>query len=169
MERWFRTVRLQLLPTLQPEDKTSREAINRHLWVWVEGDYHRNPRRGLDGDTPADRRARCCEDVRLAEGDTSDLFLFAQKRRVQADRTVSLDSVAYEVDATLVGETVTLRYDPVRPREQRSVQVLAARQACRAGAPCRCVRQLLRTSRPHDEGAATVSPGAIHARRTAHA
>jgi transposase InsO family protein len=123
MERWFRTVRLQLLPTLQPEDKTSLEAINRRLWAWVEGEYHRNPHRGLDGDTPADRWARCSDDVRLAEGDTSDLFLFEQKRRVQADRTVSLDSVAYEVDATLVGETVTLRYDPARPREQRSVQV----------------------------------------------
>lgn len=123
MERWFRTVRLQLMPTLQPEDRASLEAINRRLWAWVEGEYHRNPHRGLDGDTPADRWATCSDDVRLPEADTSDLFLFEQKRRVQTDRTVSLDGVAYEVDATLVGETVTLRYDPARPREQRSVQV----------------------------------------------
>jgi transposase InsO family protein len=123
MERWFRTVRLQLLPTLQPEDKTSLEALNRRLWAWVEGEYHRSPHRGLEGDTPADRWAACSEEVRLPDGDTSELFLFEQKRRVQADRTVSLDGVAYEVDATLIGETVTLRYDPARPREQRSVQV----------------------------------------------
>lgn len=123
MERWFRTVRLQLLPTLQPEDKKSLEAINRRLWAWVEGEYHRNPHRGLDGDTPADRWAQRSDEVRLPDSDTSDMFLFEQKRRVQADRTVSLDGVAYEVDATLVGETVTLRYDPARPREQRSVQV----------------------------------------------
>ena len=51
------------------------------------------------------------------------MFLFEQKRRVQADRTVSLDGIAYEVDATLVGETVVLRYDPSRPREQRAVQI----------------------------------------------
>lgn len=123
MERWFRTVRLQLLPTLQPEDKTSLEALNRRLWAWVEGEYHRSPHRGLEGDTPADRWAACSDEVRLPSGDLSELFLFEQKRRVQADRTVSLDSVAYEVDATLVGETVTLRYDPARPREQRNVQV----------------------------------------------
>jgi hypothetical protein len=111
------------MPTLQPEDRASLEAINRRLWAWVEGEYHRNPHRGLDGDTPAERWATCSDDVRLPETDTSDLFLFEQKRRVQTDRTVSLDGVAYEVDATLGGETVTLRYDPARPREQRSVQV----------------------------------------------
>jgi len=123
MERWFRTVRLQLLPTLQPEDRRSLEAINRRLWAWVEGEYHRAPHRGLDDETPADRWARCSDEVRLASSDISDLFLFEQKRRVQADRTVSLDGIAYEVDAMLVSETVVLRYDPSRPREQRTVQV----------------------------------------------
>lgn len=123
MERWFRTVRLQLLPTLQPEDRRSLDAINRRLWAWVEGEYHRNPHRGLDGETPADRWAKCSDEVQLPLGDISDLFLFEQKRRVQADRTVSLDGIAYEVDAMLVGETVVLRYDPSRTREQRAVQV----------------------------------------------
>lgn len=123
MERWFRTVRLQLLPTLQPEDKKSLDAINRRLWAWVEGEYHRNPHRGIEGDSPADRWASHSDDVRLPPDDISELFLFEQKRRVQADRTVSLDGIAYEVDATLVGETVLLRYDPSRPREQRAVHV----------------------------------------------
>jgi hypothetical protein len=123
MERWFRTVRLQLLPTLQPEDKKSIDAINRRLWAWVEGEYHRNPHRGLEGETPADRWATHSEDVRFPPDDLSELFLFEQKRRVQADRTVALDGIAYEVDATLVGETVVLRYDPSRPREQRTVQI----------------------------------------------
>jgi transposase InsO family protein len=123
MERWFRTVRLQLLPTLQPEDRRSLEAINRRLWAWVEGEYHRSPHRGLDGETPADRWAMHSDEVRLPTGDLAELFLFEQKRRVQADRTISLDGVAYEVDAILVGETVVLRYDPARPREQRAVQI----------------------------------------------
>lgn len=123
MERWFRTVRLQLLPTLQPEDLKSLDTINRRLWSWVEGEYHRSPHRGLEGATPADRWAMCSDEVRLPSSDPSDLFLFEQKRRVHSDRTVSLDGVAYEVDATLVGETVTLRYDPARPPQQRSLQV----------------------------------------------
>jgi putative transposase len=55
-------------------------------------------------------------DVRIPgpELDLRELFLFEQKRRVQRDRTVSLDGVLYEVDAALVGQTVTVRYDPSR-------------------------------------------------------
>lgn len=44
--------------------------------------------------------------------DLDDLFLFEATRKVQKDRTVSLNGVIYEVDAALVGERVTLRYDP---------------------------------------------------------
>lgn len=44
--------------------------------------------------------------------DLDDLFLFEATRKVQTDRTVSLDGIVYEVDAALVGERVTLRYDP---------------------------------------------------------
>jgi hypothetical protein len=53
-------------------------------------------------------------DVRVPgpEVDLREMFLFEQKRRVQRDRTVSLDGVLYEVDAALVGEVVVLRYDP---------------------------------------------------------
>lgn len=53
-------------------------------------------------------------DVRVPgpEVDLREMFLFEQKRRVQRDRTVSLEGVLYEVDAALVGEVVVLRYDP---------------------------------------------------------
>ena len=47
--------------------------------------------------------------------DLDEVFLFEAKRKVQKDRTVSLNGVVYEVDAALVGETVTLRYDPAAP------------------------------------------------------
>ena len=47
--------------------------------------------------------------------DLDDLFLFEAKRRVMKDRTVSLHGRLYEVDAVLVGQTVTLRYDPDAP------------------------------------------------------
>jgi len=54
------------------------------------------------------------QDVRIPgpELDLRELFLFEQKRRVHKDRTVSLDGVLYEVDAALVGQVVTLHYDP---------------------------------------------------------
>lgn len=114
IERWFRTVRLQLLPTLGVGDTASLEALNRRLWAWVEAEYHQSPHRGLDGQTPLDRWALTSCEVRLPEPglDLADLFLFEEKRKVARDRTVSLHGVLYEVDALLVGQTVTLRFDP---------------------------------------------------------
>lgn len=116
-ERWFRSVRMQLLPTLTEADTKNLDALNRRLWGWVEGEYHMSPHRGLDGTTPLDRWTMSAQDIRLVgpECDLDDLFLFEEKRKVQRDRTVSLHGVVYEVDASLVGETVTLRFDPSRP------------------------------------------------------
>jgi transposase InsO family protein len=115
-ERWFRTVRMQLLPSLDAADLLSLGALNRRLWAWVESEYHMSPHKGLDGMTPLDRWMMAAHDVRQVgpESDLDDMFLFEQKRKVQRDRTVSLHGVVYEVDASLVGETVTLRFDPSR-------------------------------------------------------
>jgi transposase InsO family protein len=115
-ERWFRSVRMQLMSTLGETDLKSVDALNRRLWTWVEGEYHMSPHRGLDGATPLDRWMTAAHDVRLVgpECDLDDLFLFEQKRKVQRDRTVSLGGIVYEVDASVVGETVTLRFDPSR-------------------------------------------------------
>jgi putative transposase len=115
-ERFFRTVRMQLLPTLGEIDLGSLDALNRRLWAWVEGEYHQSPHKGLDGATPLDAWAMRSGDVRGAgpELDLREMFLLEASRRVRADRTVSLDGVVYEVDASLVGEKVTLRFDPAK-------------------------------------------------------
>lgn len=124
-ERWFRTVRMQLLPRLSATDLASLDALNRRLWAYIEGEYHQAPHRGLGGEeTPLDRWAKAGDEVRFGNDlDLDDLFLVEAKRRVQKDRTVSLDGMIYEVDAMLVGATVTLRFDPSRPG--REVQVWA--------------------------------------------
>jgi putative transposase len=116
-ERWFRTVRMQLLPTLSEADTSNLDALNRRLWAWVEAEYHHHPHRGLDDQTPLDRWAMAAAEVRLVgpECDLDESCLFELKRRVQKDRTVSLHGVVYEVEAALVGQTVTLRFDPSRP------------------------------------------------------
>lgn len=117
IERFFRTVRLQLMPVLSPADTASIDALNRRLWAFIEGEYHQRPHKGLDGETPLDRWAQVSDEVRLPEpgGDLGALFLFEEKRKVARDRTVSLRGVLYEVDAVLVGQTVTLRFDPTQP------------------------------------------------------
>jgi transposase InsO family protein len=127
IERWFQSVRGQLLTRLAAEDTASLQALNRRLAVWIEGEYHHTPHRGLDGVTPLEQWARTAEAVRFPEPglDLADLFLFETERKVQKDRTVSLNGVVYEVDAALVGEKVTLRFDPGAPPE-RPIQVCHA-------------------------------------------
>ena len=124
IERFFRTVRAQLLTRLSAEDTRSLEALNRRLAGWIEGEYHHTPHHGLDGETPLERWAQSAEEVRFPEPDLDldDLFLFEAKRKVNKDRTVSLAGVLYEVEAALVGAKVTLRYDPLAP-PARPVQV----------------------------------------------
>jgi hypothetical protein len=124
IERWFKTVRGQLLTRLTEEDTARLGALNRRLHAWVEGEYHHAPHRGLGGPTPLEQWAQTGAAVRFPEPDLDldDLFLFEAQRKVQKDRTVSLNGVIYEVDAALVGEKVTLRFDPAAAA-QRPVQV----------------------------------------------
>ena len=117
IERWFRTARKSVLAKLEERDTRDLEALNRRLHAWIEGEYHATPHRGLKGMTPLDRWAVTAGDVRYPEPrlDLDDLFLFEVRRRVARDRTVSLRSRLYEVDSGLVGETVTLRFNPDAP------------------------------------------------------
>jgi len=123
MERWFRTVRMQFLPLLTPAELVSLDTMNRALSAWIEGEYHHAPHRGLGDESPADKWARSSEGVRMPGADLADLFLAEQKRNVRTDRTVTLDGVAFEVDAALVGERVTLRFDPAQKPDKRTVEV----------------------------------------------
>jgi putative transposase len=124
IERWFKTVRGQLVTRLQAQDTATLAALNRRLWAWVEGEYHHAPHRALGATTPLEQWGQTGEAVRFPEPDLDldDLFLFEAQRKVQKDRTVSLNGVLYEVDAALVGEKVTLRFDPGAAPE-RPVQV----------------------------------------------
>jgi putative transposase len=123
MERWFRTARAQFVSRLTTADTDCLDALNRRLWAWVEGEYHQSPHRGLEDQTPLDRWAMSVQHVRLPGGlDLDALFLFETKRRVQRDRTVSLNGTLFEVDAALVNHTVTLRFDPGAP-PARGVEV----------------------------------------------
>ncbi len=123
-ERWFRTVRAQFLTRLTPADTESLDALNRCLWTWIEGEYHQTPHAGLDGRTPLDQWALSADQIKMFDigVNLDDLFLFETRRRVQRDRTVSLNGTVFEVDAALVGQTVTLRFDPTVPAS-RGVEV----------------------------------------------
>lgn len=162
-ERWFRTVRAQLLARLHSTDTDSLEALNRRLWAWVEGEYHHSPHRGLDEDTPLDRWAQSAGEVRLPDPqlDLDALFLFEAQRRVQRDRTVSLNGQVFEVDACLVGQKVLLRFDPGAPAA-RGVEVWHAGQFIARATPldayANCFVRRQRPSRSLESNAPAPSP-----------
>jgi transposase InsO family protein len=117
IERWFRTLRAGWLTHLDAQLTDSLQTLNRSLWAWIEGEYHNTPHRGLEGRTPLEQWALVGAAVRYPDAtlDLEEVFLFEARRRVHKDRTVSLNGQIYEVDPMLVGEHVTLRYDPEAP------------------------------------------------------
>jgi len=118
IERWFRTLRAGWLSHLGDDVLGNLQTLNSSLWAWIEGEYHNSPHRGLEeGRTPLEQWALVSAGVRYPDAtmDLDDLFLFEAKRRVYKDRTVSLNGRVYEVDTVLVGEKITLRYDPAAP------------------------------------------------------
>lgn len=117
IERFFRTCRAQLITQLTEADTQTLESINRRLATWVEGEYHHCPHRGLDGQTPLERWAQVASSVSYPDQtlDLDDLFLFEQTRKVNKDRTVSLNGKLFEIDPTLIGQRVTLRFNPAKP------------------------------------------------------
>lgn len=164
LERFFRTTRGRLLPTLQAPDTQDLEHLNRRLWSWISTEYHDTPHHGLDGDTPNDRWAATAAAVQLPADELGDLFLFEEKRKVQKDRIVSLHGVAYEVDASLVGETVTLQYDPAHRTRGVTVRfggrVIETAKPVNAYANC-FVRRDHGTKRLTPSDAATTPPAGL--------
>lgn len=117
IERWFRTCRAAWLSQLMAPRIADIGELNRQLWAWVETVYHRTPHTALGGMTPVDKWLATCQGVRFPDDtiDLDDAFRARAQRQVYKDRTVSLLGRAFEVDASLVGERVELRYDPERP------------------------------------------------------
>jgi len=116
LERFFLTVRLQMLPRL-PEQPTLEQV--RTEWARFLAEYHDTPHASLSEiagkpTTPLGYYLRFLPgDVRyLEELALADLFLIEVTRRVNADATFRLATRFWEVRPELVGERVLVRYDP---------------------------------------------------------
>ena len=116
LERFFRTVRLQMLPRL-PEAPSLQQV--RTQWARFLSEYHDRPHTSLSEiagkpTTPLDFYLRFLpDDVHYLEDlALEDLFLIEATRRVNADATFRLASRFWEVHPELVGERVLVRYNP---------------------------------------------------------
>src|SRR5271157_5276106 len=125
IERFFRTVRQQFLSILERDTISGLADLDMRFHTWLESEYHRSPHRGLGGKTPLElwlEKAHLVipidPTVNLAQ-----VFLHEEGRRVHKDSTLTLDGVLYEVDSTLIGERIRLRFDPAVPPMRRRVEV----------------------------------------------
>ncbi len=112
-ERFFRTVRGQFL-SVTP-DGLSLEELNQRLKAWID-EYHLREH-GSTKEAPLSRYAKHLHCVREAPKDLMDYFRKRVTRKVDKDRTVSLDGRLYEAPVAMIGLTATLLYhenDPAR-------------------------------------------------------
>jgi transposase InsO family protein len=120
IERFFRTTRMRFIDQLDLSQIKGLEELNSRLWAWIEGEYHRSPHSGLkDGETPLDKWLRLSEQVKYLSPqiDLEEIFLHRMKRKIYADRTLSLEGILYEAPAHLVGRQVEIRFNPKDKRE----------------------------------------------------
>lgn len=114
IERFFRSLREQLLANLDPHRTLSLEELNQRLGVWIEQVYHRSEHGGL-GTTPLLRWQRDIEHVRQLPPltDLRHLFFHRLNRLVRRDSTFKLRGQFYEAPPQFEGETIEIRFDPL--------------------------------------------------------
>lgn len=108
IERFFRTLRTQLLPEL-PE-QLSLEQLNIRFDSYIEHIYHQRVHGGT-GQPPLDRYLQDAKALRRAPENLPEYFRKQARRKVNLDRTVKLDGRLYEAPAGLISRQVTLRYE----------------------------------------------------------
>jgi len=113
VERLFRTVRSQLLANFTGE---TLEDLNQALEDWVGQTYHRRPHSST-GQSPLERFASHLELIRKPPLDLDDYFRKEVRRRVNKDRSVSINGRSFEAPTRLIGEQVSLLFHEETPHK----------------------------------------------------
>jgi len=111
IERFFRTVRSQFLPCFKG---ASLEEINKAFEIWLSQDYQQR-KHSSTGQSPFNRFTTHMECIRSAPRDLSDHFRKTVRRRVNKDRTVTIDNRLFEAPVELIGKRVELLYHESKP------------------------------------------------------
>jgi len=119
IERFFRTVRDKFLRPLDPDTIISITQLNSLFRTWVETEYNRVPHRGLEGETPLDQWLSKADLIIPIDPtfDLDTLFMHRITRKVYKDSTFTVHGVMYESPQILIGEKITVMYDPLVDRK----------------------------------------------------
>jgi transposase InsO family protein len=114
IERMFRTVRMQFIESLDTSEIHSLEELNQQFTAYAEGTYNLRPHASLNGLSPLERYLQDKERLKFVSSPDkiNQVFLHETLRKVKKDATIALLNRVYEVPQGLIGQSVTVRYDP---------------------------------------------------------
>ncbi len=113
IERFFKTVRGQFLPTC---DTSGLAQLNQGFHDWLENIYHQRTH-SATGMAPFKRFTGKLECIRKAPKNLKDHFRKAVYRRVFKDRTITLCGRLFEAPVALIGKRVLLLYHENEPEK----------------------------------------------------
>ena len=112
IERWFLTVRMQYLSSLDMRNFHSLEELRRDFAGYVSR-YNQTVHSSLDDLTPQERYFKEPEQFRrLSPEQIETDFLLETERRVSADNVIVINKVEYEVHYQYAKQKLRLRYSP---------------------------------------------------------
>ena len=112
IERWFLTVRMQYLASLDMRNFHSLEELRRDFAGYVLR-YNQTVHSSLDGISPQERYFKEPERFRrLSTEQIERDFLLETERRVSTDNVIVINKVEYEVHYRYAKQKLRLRYSP---------------------------------------------------------
>jgi len=111
---------------------TGLQDLDTRFHTWLESEYHRSPHRGLVGRTPLEVWLEKAHLIISLDPSVNleELFKHEDIRKIHKDSTFTLHGVLYEVDSTLIGENLRLRYDVSIPPMRRRIMVYLDGKPC---------------------------------------
>ena len=111
IERWFKTVRTRFLAEYIA---TTLAELNAAFDTWLNEDYNQK-KHSSTSQTPFDRFTSQIHCLRTSPANLKDYFRKVARRKVNKDRTITLNGRLYEGPVALIGKRVELLYHETEP------------------------------------------------------
>lgn len=113
IERFFRTVRGQFLPGFKGQ---TLNELNEAFDCWLTDIYHQR-KHSSTKQTPIERFAANLQCLRAAPNNLYDYFRQVARRKVNKDRSITLNGRLFEAPVALIGKRVELLYHDSQPEQ----------------------------------------------------
>jgi putative transposase len=100
------------MPEVAVSSVSTLEELNQSFWAWLELIYH-TAIHSETGQAPLERYQQGLQDVRPTDHDQLvQAFRWRETRKVRKDGRIELQGNSYQVDASFIGRTLELHFDP---------------------------------------------------------